>query len=1077
MATINKYPVFENNQVLTADQLNAVRAYLDEQTRITRTYLIGTGIVCGLAVTMQKAQNRIHISKGTGVTSEGFLISLGDCNLEYFRNYTLPEGTSYPHFVQTGNQLYPMYELLTSTHSSEPLVKPLNQFPDANWQNYVVVLYLEEYDKDLKSCLGKSCDEIGIERIFTVRKLLISKTHLTEINNTVNPNLAPNKQEPIFLKQFDLERLPMLRAMLNAQKAGNAGSVIWQYLSVSMLVVKNIMEACYEAYDAFQLLLQKSIPANPFTEHDLANWETKYQDLIEKYLHGNFGVQYFYDFLHDLTLAYNEFCCAASHLNNQCIPNEKSFPMHLILGEISCPLSPLRQHFVSAPIINEQKEQNEKVSTLYKRIIAMLYGFDADLENLTKEKDILITPSKEKNTRLGLRAIPVYYSPKNETPYDFSLADVWDEELCLPCRKLPAHLTGYHAQEPIAAQDFPKGPHETPLYYNINDYPFLRIEGHIGQHESDARKRLDKIARIFNLDFTTITLFVGFGGTIKEVRCVFSDLETDYAIWRNKMRFVLTNLLKGIKTLENISGISKAVKKESDYFDTQKKEEELRKESANPETSAAAPEGVFNNSGFEAKVETHAKPPSASNKWADYAKRAVSFKIEKGDEQPTSEEEELTNRISQMRQCIKALIAAMPGDLEKFDFERWCDAYRCALNKWVDLMKQLAGKINDENSSESTRNAYRAMIVGMHFADEFLNFVLIYPYLTIATINDTMERRLEALKKEFNLSNTLKLNPGLEHTAGVYRGQTFVLVAFAEPATEEYRHEFKENAFKKENAKKEGFGAQGIIGGEPDPFILNVFESYKELQDKGYYEELSSDMAGQVFADLTGTVCQCDPCKDIDVDNYNVTPIAFPVTRIIIEKENEFPELRIQLLNNVYNPDEYEPFSSQGEFGNVSFEEEEYLPEDDKYSKILVYTPNAEKIKEAKKLVLIDTLNYAFINKNTGETVSESTITIFIGVEERKEIKYGAVRGTIDIVTNGITRIPSATELTFRVDGVIAPIDGINTQLYRQFYTMKLAAGTRTIEVSVAGMGAQSRTLFISSDETNPAEANFVFEK
>ncbi|MGV3597812.1 MAG: hypothetical protein ACO1PI_08065 [Bacteroidota bacterium] len=1076
MATINKYPVFENNQVLTADQLNAVRAYLDEQTRITRTYLIGTGIVCGLAVTMQKAQNRIHISKGTGVTSEGFLISLGDCNLEYFRDFALPEGTSYPHFVKTGNQLYPMYELLTSTYSAEPLVKPLNQFPDANWQNYVVVLYLEEYDKDLKSCLGKSCDEIGIERIFTVRKLLVSKSDVTAINNTANPNIAPNKQEPIFLKQFDLKRLHMLRAMLNGQNAGDAGEVIWQYLSVSMMVVKSIMEACYEAYDAFQLLLQKSIPANPFTEHDLANWETKYQELIEKYLHGKLGVQYFYDFLHDITLAYNEFCCAASHLNNQCIPNEKAFPMHLMLGEISCPLSPLRQHFVSAPIINEQKEQNEKVSTLYKRIIAMLYSFDADLENLTKEKDILVTPSKEKNTRLGVRAIPVYYSPKNETPYGFSLADVWDEELCLPCRQLPAHITSYHTQIPIKAQEFPQSPSETPLFYNINDYPFLRIEGHIGQHESEARFTLGKIARTFNLDFKTITLFVGLGGKIEGVRCVFSDLETDYAIWRNKMRFVLTNLLKGIKTVENISGIGKAVKKESDYFDKQKKEEELKKETANPQASAAAPDGIYYKADYNTKVETEAKP-SSNTKWADYAKRAIEFKVEKGDEQPTSDEEELSKRISDIRKCIKELIAAMPGDLEEFDFERWCDAYRCALNKWVDLMKQLAGKINDENSSESTRNAYRAIIVGMHFADEFLNFVLIYPYLTIATINDTMERRMEALKKEFNLSNTLKLNPGLEHTAGVYRGQTFVLVAFAESFKELKRNDFKDEASGQKKTGKGEADWQGIIKGEPDSFILKAIETYKELQDKGYYDELSSDMAGQVFADLTGTVCHCDPCKDIDVDNYNVTPIAFPVTRIIIEKDSEFPELRIQLLNNVYNPDEYEPFSSQGEFGSVTFEEEEYLPEDNKYTKILVYTPNAKKIKAAKKLVVIDTLNYAFVNKNTGDTASESTITIFIGVEEKKEIKYGAVRGTIDIISKGVTRIPSATELTFRVDGVIAPIDGINTQLYRQFYTMKLAAGTRTIEVSVAGMGSQSKTLEISSDEGVIAEANFVFEK
>jgi hypothetical protein len=67
---INSYPVFEGNQVLTSSQLNQMTAYLDEQNRLTRVKLIGSGVVCGLKLDAELTVNPpiIHISKGIGVT-------------------------------------------------------------------------------------------------------------------------------------------------------------------------------------------------------------------------------------------------------------------------------------------------------------------------------------------------------------------------------------------------------------------------------------------------------------------------------------------------------------------------------------------------------------------------------------------------------------------------------------------------------------------------------------------------------------------------------------------------------------------------------------------------------------------------------------------------------------------------------------------------------------------------------------------------------------------------------------------------------------------------------------------------
>src|SRR5262245_29309989 len=86
------YPVFEANQVLTSGHLNDVFDYLDQQTRLTRSTLIGVGIVCGLEIKLDtSAGTAIHLSTGCGVTSEGYLIlEPQDVSLVAARVYTLP---------------------------------------------------------------------------------------------------------------------------------------------------------------------------------------------------------------------------------------------------------------------------------------------------------------------------------------------------------------------------------------------------------------------------------------------------------------------------------------------------------------------------------------------------------------------------------------------------------------------------------------------------------------------------------------------------------------------------------------------------------------------------------------------------------------------------------------------------------------------------------------------------------------------------------------------------------------------------------------------------------------------------
>ncbi|MCB0550981.1 MAG: hypothetical protein KDD19_25650, partial [Phaeodactylibacter sp.] len=110
------YPFFQPNQVLSNEHLNQLFNYLDEQERLTRTNLIGIGIVCGLNPKVATDGTSIRISQGCGVTSKGFLIVWKDPGpLEFFRPYVAPEDVRYDTFIDDSmnpEEPFPLWELM-----------------------------------------------------------------------------------------------------------------------------------------------------------------------------------------------------------------------------------------------------------------------------------------------------------------------------------------------------------------------------------------------------------------------------------------------------------------------------------------------------------------------------------------------------------------------------------------------------------------------------------------------------------------------------------------------------------------------------------------------------------------------------------------------------------------------------------------------------------------------------------------------------------------------------------------------------------------------------------------------------
>src|SRR4249919_330545 len=106
MSIANTFPFFEADQVLTNKHLNDLFNYLDQQDRLSRCKLMGSGIVCGLEIS--HTSDTINITKGCGLTTQGYIIlfcdHIGQEGYKYYMPYTRP---AFPNHLQLIHQCPP----------------------------------------------------------------------------------------------------------------------------------------------------------------------------------------------------------------------------------------------------------------------------------------------------------------------------------------------------------------------------------------------------------------------------------------------------------------------------------------------------------------------------------------------------------------------------------------------------------------------------------------------------------------------------------------------------------------------------------------------------------------------------------------------------------------------------------------------------------------------------------------------------------------------------------------------------------------------------------------------------------
>jgi len=305
---ISTYPIFEGSQVLTSTQLNQLSAYLDQQGRLTRSKLIGIGVVCGIQV--QPFPQGLQITKGLGITSEGFLIQSGTFNATHYRPYSLPEGVDYKPFKDVDHEVS-LFELLTEIPRDDTGVKKLTN-PVNFLTDKFVLIFIEIFDKDLKSCLGNACDDRGQDRLLTIRRLAVSGTDLDKIlikSSNVRGPFPTALDLPDFFAQKPL-------FYPNNPESNEFGAFVKHYQKfISLALNKDFFEALALSCTVFEPILSKEYGfSNPLENPTIQSKIATINSLVEADPSAIQGIQYLWDFATELLKAYSEFRASAVEL-------------------------------------------------------------------------------------------------------------------------------------------------------------------------------------------------------------------------------------------------------------------------------------------------------------------------------------------------------------------------------------------------------------------------------------------------------------------------------------------------------------------------------------------------------------------------------------------------------------------------------------------------------------------------------------------------------------------------------------------------------------------------------------------
>lgn len=533
------YPVFVPDQVLTRENLNDLFAYLEEQERLTRTNLVGIGIVCGLEVKTGVDGNGryLTITKGTGVTSSGYLVSVPETTYHNVSDFNALQCAYYDRFV-TNNaprvQKFPLWQLRTL--ADPKATSALSDNGASFLDNKAVMIFVELLETNNKNCDPNSCDDKGVNVEVHFIPLLIRKSDI--------PSISVSNGGITGLSFLSLPVLSMPRWDVPVTNPATSMDIIESFKKpLSNFFLTQIENALSQSYNIFKPVIATEYPVNPFSGF-ATGFATQINSLSEP---DSVHVQYYYDFISDICLAYKEFYDTGTGIISSCCPDENLFPRHLLLGPASGfsldATVQYRQNFIASvlfenpPLMQQLKLLFCRMDLLHKNLSIAATPIGSG--KITDDTNIRITPSGL-NRPFSEKSIPYYYKVKEDPK---PLYTNWNYDLNQQNRA--NKILSYHASSYAMAGDKAT---ITPLLYDQEPFNFYRIEGITGKHITGVLATIQKRIKENRLPITLIALRAGepdFDTMHKiESDCNIKDLEISYDIVRREWEAVIGKMIE-----------------------------------------------------------------------------------------------------------------------------------------------------------------------------------------------------------------------------------------------------------------------------------------------------------------------------------------------------------------------------------------------------------------------------------------------------------------------------------------------------------------------------------------------------
>jgi PKD repeat protein len=751
------YPEFVPDQILTSSNLNDMFNYLDEQDRLTRTNLIGVGIVCGLEVSINASYTQLTISAGCGITSGGYLITFPKTTFTQYNDYNALKPLYYEKFVDgvSKTQRYKLAQLFETAvvEGATPLSKDY-------LKDKVVMLYVELLEDQAKNCDPGSCDDKGKNIDISFRPLLISIDDAAKLK-TAGADYGDSGTAYKTLPKLKMPRYNVPATLL--QSTAQVLDVYRKILSTSF--IDNVQNALTQTYNILQPVIKDIYPTNPFAQLSsnmafLNNGSLTELEAI--------NYQYYYDLFSDVELAYSELRETGIEALSLCCPDANLFRLHLLLGNVipdnANPPLVNRQYFIPSPVMECHCKQTNRLRWLFKRIQLLLQNFYAaygvtgnfgdlytpeQLKARQLNNNIRITPSSLGKYPLAKKAIPFYYMPVEGTG---SLVDNWDIEKTADGE---ADQNLSYNSNLYATDDYVLN----PLNYDLEPYNFLRVEGHIGMNYTTALKSIVGLRNKNRLPFDVVAL----GTDLESLKTALADLgktSTVAALVEKYADRIKTPCqFQDIDTLYDtlIAEITCQLCRTMLYF------YQLNEPGTTGDTLLSKVPLVLKcNPGYYVQPATFGF--FFEKFYANYKKDGIAFMYRSFDKQGFTP----INIYFFFLLYIEQFFETFTSSLGNFDFAAFTEAYKRMISIATDIKDTLSNQTENDSVSLETLEQLKKLI-GM-----------------------CVQKPIEALYKDYLLrwvhimmlqkfGYFARKHPGIQHKAGVPMGGTFVMVYHETP--------------------------------------------------------------------------------------------------------------------------------------------------------------------------------------------------------------------------------------------------------------------------------------------------------